>query len=190
MHAFDYISVLLSFVFAAAVTHVLATAGDITIGFKRVDFSWLNAGWMFVSLLSVTAWWIGVWDLRGIGVWSMPVIGFFFTVGCLLYLLVRLVCPRIPSDGPIDLESFHRTEGRKYISAYFLLTLVTIGTNSFFSGGIPIWVTQNYAVVPMALASLAAAVFASIRWVQTVAIVVIVAMWVWYFVALQPAMTG
>ena len=31
MHAFDFILVLFSFVYAAAVTHVLSTAGDIII---------------------------------------------------------------------------------------------------------------------------------------------------------------
>ena len=39
MHAFDYISVLFSFVYAAAVVHVLATAGDIAIAFNRIRFS-------------------------------------------------------------------------------------------------------------------------------------------------------
>ena len=36
MHAFDYILVLFSFVYAAAVTHVLSTAGEIIIASKRI----------------------------------------------------------------------------------------------------------------------------------------------------------
>lgn len=190
MHAFDYISVLFSFVYAAAVVHVLATAGDIAIAFKRVDFSWLNAGWMLASLLAVTAWWIGVWDLRGIGLWTMPAVGFFFAVACLMYLEVRLVCPRIADDGPVDLEAFHRTEGRKYLGAYFLVTAVTVVTNAVFAGGSPLWVTQNYAVGPMAISTLAAAIFVSVQWVQYLALLVQLAMWVWYFAALQPPMAG
>ena len=190
MHAFDYISVLFSFVFAAAAVHVLATAGDIVIALNRIRISWLNAGWMLASLVAVAAWWIGVWDLRTIGVWTMPFIGFFFGVGCLLYLLVRLVCPRIPSDGPIDLVAFHRTEGRKYLSADFLLCLLTIGTNTYFAGGVPTWGTQNIAIIPMAMTSLAAAVFISVRWVQVGALLVRLAIWIWYFAALQPPMAG
>jgi hypothetical protein len=46
MHAFDYILVLLSFVYAAAVTHVLSTAGEIITASKRIRLSWFNAGWM------------------------------------------------------------------------------------------------------------------------------------------------
>ena len=190
MHAFDYISVLFSFVFAAAVAHVLATAGDIAIAFDRVRFSWLNAGWMFAAMLAVVAWWIGVWDLRAISTWTMPYVGFFFIIACLLYLLVRLVCPRIPVDGAIDLVSFHRTEGRKYVGAYALLTLLTVGTNAFFAGGISTWVAQNYAIIPAALAALAAAIFVSMRWVQYSAVVTVIAMWARYFAAFQPPMAG
>ena len=36
MHAFDFILVLLCFVYAAAVTHVLSTAGEIIIASKRI----------------------------------------------------------------------------------------------------------------------------------------------------------
>ena len=50
MHAFDFILVLRSFVYAAAVTHVLSTAGEIIIASKRIRLSWFNAGWMFVAL--------------------------------------------------------------------------------------------------------------------------------------------
>jgi hypothetical protein len=51
MHAFDFILVLFSFVYAAAVTHVLSTAGEIIIASKRIRLSWFNAGWMLVALL-------------------------------------------------------------------------------------------------------------------------------------------
>lgn len=190
MHALDFIMILLSFVYAAAVTHLLGTAGDIAIALKRVTFSWLNAGWMMVSLLTVAAWWIGLWDLRGKDVWSMGALGLFFAIACLMYLEVRLVCPRIAADGPVDLETFHREESRKYIGAYFIICLAAIGTNTFFAGGNPIWQAQNLAMAPMALASLAAILLPRLLWVQVAAILVQLVMWAWYFVALQPALVG
>ena len=36
MHAFDFILVLFSFVYAAPVTHVLSAAGEIIIASKRI----------------------------------------------------------------------------------------------------------------------------------------------------------
>jgi hypothetical protein len=43
MHAFAFIMVLCSFVYAAAVTHVLSTAGEMIIASKRIRLSWFNA---------------------------------------------------------------------------------------------------------------------------------------------------
>jgi len=39
VHAYDFILVLFSFVYAAAVTHILSTAGEIIIASKRVRSS-------------------------------------------------------------------------------------------------------------------------------------------------------
>ena len=69
MQAFDYVITLMSFVYALAIAHVLATAGDIIGAWSRVRFSWLNAAWMLFELLAILAWWIGLWgcfleDLR------------------------------------------------------------------------------------------------------------------------------
>ena len=43
MHAFDFILILFSFVYAAAVTHVLSTAGEIIIASKRIRLGPLHA---------------------------------------------------------------------------------------------------------------------------------------------------
>jgi hypothetical protein len=56
MHAYDFILILLSFVYAAAVTQLLSTVGEITIASKRLRLSWLNAGWMSAALLFTCAW--------------------------------------------------------------------------------------------------------------------------------------
>ena len=42
MHAFDFILVLFSFVYAAAGTHVLSTAGESIIASKRIRLWWLT----------------------------------------------------------------------------------------------------------------------------------------------------
>ena len=71
MPAYDFILVLFSFVYAAAVTHVLSTAGAIIIASKRIRLSWFNAGWMLVALLFTCAWWIGLWDLHVVKSWDI-----------------------------------------------------------------------------------------------------------------------
>src|SRR6476620_11231848 len=130
MHAFDFILVLFSFVYAAAVTHVLSTAGEIIIASKRIRLSWFNAGWMLVALLFTCAWWIGLWDLHEVKSWDIGSIAFYFSLAAGIYLKERLVSPRIPEKGEVDLQKFHSEEGRKYLIAYTILCAVTVVTNA------------------------------------------------------------
>lgn len=113
MHAYEFILILLSFVYAAAVTQLLSSAGEIIIASKRVRLSWFNAGWMLATLLFTCAWWIGLWDLRTMRAWNVGSIAFYFAIAAGLYLQSRLVSPRISETGEVDLSQFHVEEGRK-----------------------------------------------------------------------------
>jgi len=192
MHAYDFILILFSFVYAAAVTHVLSAAGEIIIASKRVRLSWLNAGWMLAVLLFTCAWWIGLWDLHTTTTWEVGPIAFYFSVAAGIYLLARLVSPRIPERGEIDLEAFHAEEGRKYLVAYAVLSWVTVGVNALLgeSNEIVQWTAQNLVIVPMAVATTAAAIFIRRPLVQGLALAIQIAGWIWYFARLQSALTG
>jgi hypothetical protein len=192
MHAYDFILVLFSFVYAAAITHILSTAGEIIIASKRVRWSWLNGGWMCAALLFACAWWIGLWDLHEVGVWSVGSIAFYFLVAAGIYLNARLVCPRLPENGEIDLRAFHADQGRKYLVAYTILSVVTVITNAGLGqGGSAVqWSAQNVVIVPMTLATALAAIFVRSRWVQACAVAIQILGWLWYFAALQGALSG
>jgi hypothetical protein len=192
MHAFDFILVLFSFVYAAAITHLLSTAGEIIIASKRVRLSWSNAGWMFAALLFTCAWWIGLWDLHAETIWSVGSIAFYFSVAAGIYLNARLVSPRIPESGEIDLHAFHAQEGRKYLVAYIVLSLTTIYTNAALGqdGSAIQWPAQNLVIVPMTVATIVAAIFISNAWVQGIAVTVQLLGWLWYFARLQSALSG
>jgi hypothetical protein len=192
MHAYDFILVLFSFVYAAAVTHLLSTAGEIIIASRRVRVSWLNAGWMCAALLFTCAWWIGLWDLHTVTVWSVGSVAFYFSVAAGIYLNARLVSPRIPEQGEIDLRAFHAAEGRKYLLAYTVLSVVTVITNAGLGqGGSAIqWPAQNLVIAPMTVATGGAAIFIRKQWVQAVAVTVQILGWFWYFVKLQSALSG
>ena len=192
MHAFDFILVLFSFVYAAAVTHVLSTAGEIIIASKRIRLSWFNAGWMLVALLFTCAWWIGLWDLHAVTSWSIGSIAFYFAMASGIYLYARLVSPRIPESGEIDLQRFHSEEGRKYLIAYTLLGVVTVVANAVLgqAAGISQWSAQNIVIVPMTIATGMAAIFIHSRWMQILALAIQIGGWIWYFAALQTALSG
>ena len=192
MHAYEFILILLSFVYAAAVTHLLSTAGEIIIASKRVQFSWFNAGWMLAALLFTCAWWIGLWDLHTMRIWNIGSIAFYFSVAAGIYLQARLVSPRIPEKGDIDLQQFHREEGRKYLIAYTILGAVTVVTNAMFGQTTDAsqWPAQNLVIVPMTLATGVAAIFIKQPWIQGLALAIQIGGWIWYFAALQAALSG
>src|SRR5215470_12851015 len=192
MHAYDFILVLFSFVYAAAVTHILSTAGQIIIASKRVRLSWFNAGWMCAALLFTCAWWIGLWDLHTVVVWNVGAVAFYFSVAAGIYLNAQLVSPRIPEQGEIDLRAFHADEGRKYLLAYTLLSVITVITNAGLGqGGTAVqWPAQNIVIAPMTVATATAAIFISERWVQAVAVAVQIVGWLWSFAKLQSALSG
>jgi hypothetical protein len=192
MHAFDFILVLFSFVYAAAITHLLSTAGEIIIAAKRIRLSWFNAGWMLVGLLFACAWWIGLWDLHAVTYWDIGSVAFYFSVVAVFSLYARMVSPRILEKGEIDLQTFHIEEGRKYLIVYAILAWVTVVTNAVLGhvNGISQWPQQNIVIVPMALATGVAAVFIKKAWVQGAVLALQIGGWIWYFVALQTALSG
>ena len=191
MHAYDFVLILFSFVYAAAVTHLLSTAGEIIIASKRLRLSWFNAGWMLATLLFTCAWWIGLWDLRTMRIWGVGSVAFYFSMAAGIYLQARLVSPRIPEKDRIDLQEFHVEEGRKYLVAYAILSWVTVGVNALLgeANGILQWPEQNVVIVPMALATSLAAIFIRRPWVQTAALAIQIAGWIWYFARLQSALS-
>jgi len=192
MHAFDFILVLFSFVYAAAVTHVLSTAGEIIIASKRIRLSWFNAGWMLVALLFTCAWWIGLWDLHAVKSWDIGSIAFYFSMAAGIYLNARLVSPRIPERGEVDLQKFHSEEGRKYLIAYTILCALTVVTNAMLGQAADAsqWSAQNIVIAPMTIATGVAAIFINSRWVQILALAIQIGGWIYYFAALQTALLG
>jgi hypothetical protein len=190
MHAFDFVVLFFSFVYAAAVAHVLATTGEIVIAAKRIKISWLNAGWMLASLFLTCSWWIGFWDLHEIKVWPIGLVGIFFFIASAIYVLTRMVCPRIPHDGNLDIVAFHQEEGRKYTAAYAAVAAITVIINTAFASLGGEWLAQNLAVIPMVIAAVLAALFVRTTWVQFVAIGVELLSWGAYFVFLQKPIAG
>ena len=188
MRAFDFVITLYSFVYALGIAQILATVGDIVRAGKRVRFSWVTAGWMLNVLLAIVAWWISLWDLRTATSWTMPTVLIFFVVACLLYLLARLVSPPIPQEGPVDLVAYHYAEGRKYAGLFTVEVALTMLTIQMYGSGTQNWVAENAANWPTIAACIAATVSRN-RWVQGIAIVVICAVWIWYFANLQGALS-
>ena len=57
---FEHVTILLSFVYAIALTHLLSTTTELVLAGKRVRFSALYAAWMFNAILLLLNNWIAL----------------------------------------------------------------------------------------------------------------------------------
>jgi amino acid permease len=142
---------------------------------------------MLNALLMIVSWWLALWDLRNEHIWTMPTVLTFFAMACSLYVVARVVSPPIAPEGPVDLQAYHREEGWKYIVASTAIVVLNIVVIYVYGSATENWVAENESNWPALAAGVAAAVSRN-RWVQIAAVLVMAAMWGWYFATLQGAL--
>jgi len=189
MGAFEHVITLLSFVYALAIGHVLMCLAGLIRAGGRVRYSWVHAGWLLTAFMVIMANWISFWDLRSLPSWGVGTVFFTFFMAAVNYLQAALVCPEVPDEGTIDLEQFHEEQGRRYIAAFLASGVLAVFANAVYGDVYQVmqWTAQNMAVVPMLAVALLAMAFPRARWIQLVAPFTLLALWAFYFVALQGA---
>src|SRR5436189_6176897 len=106
MSAFEHVTALLSFVYALALTHLLARIAELVIARERVRFSGLLALGMVNADLSVFTNWLSLWDLRSITNGELASIGIQFLFAVSIYVICVLVGPKTPDEETNDHEDF------------------------------------------------------------------------------------
>jgi hypothetical protein len=99
MSAFEHVTALLSFVYALALTHLLARIAELVVARDRVRFSGLLALGMANAVLLVFINWLSIWDLRSVKSWDIVSITVQFLFAIALYFLCVLVGPKTPDEG-------------------------------------------------------------------------------------------
>lgn len=123
MSAFEHVTALLSFVYALALTHLLARIAELIVARERVRFSGLLALGMVNAILLVFVNWLSLWDLRSVTSWDIASIAIQFLFAVSVYVICALVGPKMPDDGPIDLEEFFWRQ-RTYLYGAIIVCLV------------------------------------------------------------------
>lgn len=188
MGAFDHIILLLSFVYALAIAHLLTTAALLLRRRRGVRFSALQAFWMLNALTTIIANWISFWDLRALPSWSVPTIFFTFLIAFTNYLQAALVCPEVRTEGTVDLVAFQTGHRLEIVGSWFASAAIALVANAVYGQilGVITWDKQNLAVIPMAVSGVVALTWRA-RWAQVGAALIVAASWTVYFVALQGA---
>ena len=99
MGSFDFVLVLLSFVYALALGHVLSRVGGLLIGRDRVRFSGLLALAIVNAVAQVYVDWLAMWDFRSLAEWDLLTVTLFFLSSLLLFLMCAAVAPEPPAPA-------------------------------------------------------------------------------------------
>jgi hypothetical protein len=184
MNAFDHVILLLSFVYALALTHLLSRIGALFGARQRVKFSGPLALAMGVAIMLVYANWLGLWDLRGMKSWDLLSITtqFVFAVG--VYLICILVGPEA---GEVDMDAFYWRQRRPYYWTVIVLIVLSLAANAEFlkTPDPALFARENLSNLPMFLPP-ALALTVTARWAQWLAGFSLLAMMIGFTIAFTP----
>jgi hypothetical protein len=171
---FQHVTVLVSFIFAIALTHVFSSASQLILARQRVRFSWLLAVSMVNATVGVLINWIGLWDLRNLPSWSLAEV--LLQLGWVIpnYFSCSLVAMSVSETGPLDMPAFFERQRRVIFSATLALAamgaLATYLDRKNFAGWqANEWITGEFAILALGVFAILAG-WAKPRWLQWVGV--------------------
>src|SRR4029077_6318096 len=171
---FQHVTVLVSFIFAIALTHVFSSASQLLLGRDRVRFSALLTMSMVNAALGIIINWLGLWELHNLKHWSLGEV--VLQLGWVVpnYFSCSLVAMPVSESEPIDMAAFFDRQRRLIFSATIALSVM---------GGLATYLDRNdiegwkpNAWIGAELVGLSLAVFALVagwgkpRWLQWVGV--------------------
>src|ERR1700756_1697143 len=183
---FQHVTVLVSFIFAIALTHVFSSASQLLLARDRVRFSALLAVSMVNAALGVIINWLGLWELQNLKHWSLGEV--LLQLGWVVpnYFSCSLVAMPYSEGGVLDMATFFERQRRVIFSATVALwamsSLATYLDRSNFEGWKPNdWIGAEVYGLPLGICAVLAG-WASPRWLQWLGGGVLVLQNIAYFV--------
>lgn len=167
MTPFEHVTALFSFVYALALTHLLARIAELIVERHRVKFSGLLALGMINAIVLAFANWLSLWDLHVINSWTLGSISIQFLFAVNVFLVCVLVGPKAHDEGPIDLEAFFWRQRPYFYGALVVCALLSLIANLDYlkTANASLFWKENLTVLPMFIPTLAGLVSRQ-RWVQ------------------------
>jgi hypothetical protein len=166
---YEQIVLLLSFVFAIAMTHLLASATELILARGRVVFSGLQALWMLNALLGLMVNWLSVYGLSTLQHLTPGDVLINFGQAVIQYFTCSLLSMRVPEHGAVDMPANFEKQRRVIMAAFAALYAAAMAGNYFYPqpNGLPVsaWMQEDALILAGAV-MLAAAAFARDAWLQ------------------------
>jgi hypothetical protein len=170
---FDHITILLSIIFALAMTHILASVTELVWERQRVRFSGLHALWMANALIGLLIYWLSIWDLAGVKRWTGFEVALQFFPAIIQYFACSLLSMKCEGEGLVDMQAFYERQRPVIFTAFSLMMIMSMiqtyaDRNSLGELRPSDWIGADIPVVPMLVATLIAG-WARPLWLQWVA---------------------
>ena len=184
---FQHITVLFSFVFAIALTHVLSCVSKLILARDRVSFSGLHALWMLNALIVLLINWISIWLLETVKHWSVGEIMVQLGWAIPQYFTCSLISMPVGNEEVIDMRAFYERQRPVIFSAFAAMYAMSMVANfadrNSFEGWKPgDWIGAELLVLPMLIAALVAG-WANPRWLQWTAAWSALALQSWFLIS-------
>ena len=171
MSAFEFFTVLLSFVVSLGVASLLHTVVRLAQEGGRVRFSLTWALWAAAIFNLQITFWLKSWSYHEHYTLKTSTSIPPLVLAIIAFLSCGLATPHIPDEGPIDLKAFHERQGGKYQIAYAVFMAVAILQGALMldmadAQSMSFFVTDAATQAGLAIAALLAAVFRGQRWIQ------------------------
>ncbi len=155
---FDQITLLLSFVFAVALTHLLLSATELLQARDRVVVSPLLALWMLNALIGLVVNWLAIWQLSIVKHWRVGDVLLQFVPAMVQYFTCSLVSMKTPDEGAVDMPSFWRRQrpliGAAFAASLFAMTQNYVYRDSSLGFAGNDWIKEDLLVTPMLIGAL------------------------------------
>ncbi len=177
MSAFEHVTALLSFVYALALTHLLARIAELIVARERVKFSGLLVLGMGNAVLLVFVNWLSLWDLRSLTSWDIASIAIQFLFAISLYVVCALVGPKVPDEGPLDLEDFFWRQRRYFYGAIVICLVLALLANLDFlkTANTSLLVKENLGTIIILIPSVAGLISRNyvVQWMAGICLLVL-----------------
>src|SRR5712692_1991767 len=107
---FQHITILFSFVFAIALTHVVSCVSKLILARDRVRFSGLHALWMLNALMLLLINWLSLWLLQNIKHWSVGEIMVQLGWAIPQYFTCSLISMPVGNEEVMDMRAFYERQ--------------------------------------------------------------------------------
>ena len=194
---FEHVTILLSFVYALALTHLLSSATELLVARKQVRFSGLYAAWFLTALLVVLINWLSLWGLVAVKRWTIAEVMLQFLTAVVQYFTCSTFrISEARRDEVIDLPALFEQRRPVIFSAFLALDLIASFQNWWhrenLAGPAPRptdWIGEDLSIIPMAVAATVAG-WARPRWLQWTAAALMLGLSIFFLVTYDALPAG